>query len=60
MKVIYFLLFYLGVYCEGCPQGQGVFKYRDGRVLEGDWFEGQIHGKGILKLADGGVYEGEW
>ena len=34
----YLLLCYLGFYCEGCPEGKGIFfMFADQNSYEGDW-----------------------
>lgn len=39
--------------------GQGVYKWVDGKVYEGNWRNGKREGYGILTYADGRKYEGE-
>ena len=41
-------------------EGKGIFKWRDGRVYEGEWREGKQHGLGIFTSKDGLVKRGEW
>ncbi len=40
--------------------GKGIFKWPDGRVYEGDYYEDKKHGFGIVKWPNGKVYEGHW
>lgn len=40
--------------------GKGIFKWPDGRVYTGDYFEDKKHGFGIVKWPNGKVYEGHW
>lgn len=36
--------------------GKGIFKWRDGRIYEGDWKNGKMHGYGIYIWPDGNQY----
>jgi hypothetical protein len=38
--------------------GKGVFKWPDGRVYEGDYFNDKKHGNGKVSWPDGREYEG--
>ena len=40
--------------------GKGAYKWRDGRVYEGDYYMDKKHGHGKYRWADGRVYEGSW
>ncbi len=40
--------------------GKGIFKWPDGRVYEGVYYEDKKHGFGIVKWPNGKVYEGHW
>ena len=40
--------------------GKGTFKWPDGRVYEGDYYEDKKHGFGKVKWPNGKVYEGHW
>lgn len=37
-------------------QGQGVMRYRSGRVFEGDWDDDVRHGRGFEKYVNGNTY----
>jgi hypothetical protein len=40
--------------------GSGTFKFPDGRVYKGEFFNDKRHGKGTMMWPDGRKYEGEW
>ena len=41
-------------------EGQGVYKFSDESVYDGEWRANQHHGRGTLYYASGSVYEGQW
>ena len=41
-------------------EGQGVFKWPDGRKYEGDFLDDKKEGLGTLHRPGGGKYEGGW
>ena len=41
-------------------EGNGVFKWKDGRVYDGQWKDGKQHGIGIFQSKDDVVKQGEW
>jgi hypothetical protein len=51
---------YTGFILNGLPHGQGLAKYENGDVYEGNWKDGKIHGMGIYTWPDGSFYNGEW
>jgi hypothetical protein len=40
--------------------GQGIFKWKDGRQYEGQYYNDLKHGIGTFIWADGRLYEGGW
>ena len=40
--------------------GNGIFKWSDGRKYTGEYLENEKHGKGIFEWPDGRKYIGEW
>jgi len=40
--------------------GFGIYRWADGRVYEGNWFNGKQHGTGKYVLQDTTVKIGEW
>ena len=40
--------------------GKGVFRWEDGRIYEGEYFENKKQGFGVLKAKNGKKYEGFW
>ena len=52
---------YEGEYNEnGKKHGKGIWRYPNGDVYEGDWYEEQKQGYGKYTYSDGDVYEGGW
>lgn len=51
---------YLGGWKGGLPEGQGLYRWRDGSFYEGGWLEGAKHGIGKYVWPSGAVYQGEW
>ena len=41
-------------------EGQGTFKWPDGRKYEGGWKNGKQHGKGTYTATSGKSKTGEW
>lgn len=44
----------------GKKEGNGVYKFLNGKVYDGAWKNGLQHGKGKIILPSGEIYEGEW
>lgn len=42
------------------PWGKGVYKWSNGEVYDGEWYQGLKHGYGIWKGIMGDSYIGEW
>lgn len=42
------------------PCGKGVYKWSNGEVYDGEWYQGLKHGYGIWKGVLGDSYIGEW
>ena len=40
--------------------GEGAYKWADGKEYNGCWQNGNMHGIGIYKWPDGRIYEGEY
>jgi hypothetical protein len=40
--------------------GKGVYKYSDGRIYEGQFFENLKHGRGKHVMKSGIIYNGEY
>lgn len=40
--------------------GYGVYRWADGRVYEGNWYNGKQHGTGKYILQEGTIKIGEW
>jgi len=40
--------------------GQGTYKWADGRLFTGDWKQNKMHGFGKFTWEDGRSYEGEY
>jgi len=51
---------YEGDYRAGKRQGQGQFKYSDGRVFTGAFSDNKRHGQGTLRYPNGDIYSGSW
>ena len=49
-----------GSYFEDKKDGEGVFKWGDGREYRGQWKNGKQHGKGTLVDKDGNMTVAEW
>ena len=46
---------------DGNMHGRGVYRYANGDVYEGDYYEaGNMHGRGVYRYANGDVYEGNY
>ena len=45
---------------EGRVEGNGVARFPDGSVYEGEFVNGAPEGQGKITFADGGTYEGGW
>jgi len=41
-------------------QGKGVFKFPDGRMYEGDYYDDKKEGNGTFVWSDGRKYSGGW
>lgn len=41
-------------------EGEGIFRWFDGKVYYGYFWQGMMHGKGKLCFGNGQVVEGEW
>jgi len=52
--------FYDGDYLNNLPHGQGLMKYRDGKLYRGEWKDGDRHGFGKLLYPNGDSYNGSW
>lgn len=42
------------------PEGQGIMKYSDGGIYDGNWENGIRQGEGIMKYNNGDIYDGDW
>ena len=51
---------YSGVNVEGVRQGYGTFKYNNGDVYTGNWYNNKRSGRGTCKYKNGDTYEGDW
>jgi len=51
---------YVGEFCNGVYQGQGIYQYQDGDIYQGAFSNGIPHGFGIASRMDGSVYEGNF
>ena len=51
---------YFGTLKSLLPDGNGNFKFPDGRLYEGQWVEGWIDGEGSLSLSSGEQYTGNF
>ncbi len=51
---------YSGVNVEGVRQGYGTFKYNNGDVYTGNWYNNKRSGRGTCKYKNGDAYEGDW
>ena len=51
---------YFGTLKNQLPDGNGNFKFPDGRLYEGQWVEGWIDGEGSLSLSSGEQYTGSF
>lgn len=44
----------------GCKFGNGVYKFIDGKIYDGNFYNGISDGFGQLFMKNGDWYEGEW
>lgn len=51
---------YSGVNVQGVRQGYGTFKYNNGDVYTGNWYNNKRSGRGMCKYKNGDSYEGDW
>ncbi len=51
---------YKGHFSNGKFEGDGEYRWGDGKVYDGEWHEDQMHGKGVFTWPDGRKYEGEY
>lgn len=49
---------YSGQFCYDKMDGQGTYRFTDGRVFTGEWQGGQMHGKGEMMWANNSKYVG--
>ncbi len=45
---------------NGIPNGNGIIKYKNGDIYEGEIINGKANGKGSFTSTNGNKYEGEW
>jgi len=51
---------YDGEFENDCFQGEGTYRWRDGRSYEGQWHMNKMHGHGKYTFTDGRTYEGQY
>lgn len=52
---------YEGEYVEDTKEGQGIFKWADGREYRGGWRKGKMHGEALFKSSAEAEYrKGIW
>ena len=40
--------------------GRGVFKWKDGKIYEGEFYKNQLHGEGEMYFPNGQMVKGFW
>ena len=40
--------------------GKGIYKYSDGRIYDGEFFQNAKHGKGKYVMKSGVIYDGQF
>ena len=51
---------YTGEFFDNFIQGNGIFKWTDGRIYNGQWLRNKMHGNGKLCWKDGRTYDGQF
>lgn len=51
---------YEGEFYNGEMEGQGEFKWYDGKKYVGNFKNGQLHGDGQITFKDGHIIKGRW